>query len=128
MAANEAWMKSIIELDKSVAELTRGQAIQLASMKKGVTYLWGIVIVVLALTVTSVFMGIRVDNNSKNIAEIQRQTSSDVLCPLWVRFLRAYNPDSPSAQADPFGYEQSYREIERGATVLGCRQTTRGIK
>lgn len=128
MAANEEWMNSIIELDKSVAELTRNQALQLASTRRGITYLWGLMILIVALAAASIFTGIRVDNNSRNIAKIQRQNSSDVLCPLWVRFLRAYNPDSPSAKADPVGYEQSYMEIERGAIILRCRQTTRGIK
>ena len=128
MTSDKEWMDSVIELDRSVAQLTRNQSIQLSSMRRAVNYLWALMILVIALTIAGVFIGIRVDNNSRNIAEIQRQNSSDVLCPLWIRFLRAYNVDSPSSKMDPRGYELSYQEIERGAKILGCKQTTRGIK
>ncbi len=128
MSSNEEWMTSIIELDNSVAELTRRQSVQLNNARKGVRYLSSLMVVVMLLVLAGIFVVARVNNNSNSISKLQSQTSSDVLCPLWIRFLRAYNPKSPSALADPDGYEQSYHEIERGARILECTQTTRGLK
>lgn len=63
--------------------------------------------------------------NQDRIDELQQRTSSDVLCPLYALFLRAYNPRSPVALADPNLYEENFVTIERGARALGCEHTER---
>jgi hypothetical protein len=65
----------------------------------------------------------KIDNNSDAIAESQRVSQEEALCPVWQAFL-----DSKSQEAKdrypkgPEAYEKVFDDIRHGYDVLGCAQ------
>lgn len=58
----------------------------------------------------------RLDEQQARSVQVQRE----VLCPLWVIFLKSYDPKSPAALRDPAAYEANFRTIRRGVAILDC--------
>ena len=144
--------QSVVDLSESVSTLTEdlsGQVKRLTLLSKAVA---AGVVMVFALSVGIGFSGwqstqnaqrideiqvsrsasaarnsLRLEGQANAIADLQRRTSEDVLCPLYRIFLQAYNPKSPQALADPAAYEETFRVISEGAKTLGCPDTIPGL-
>lgn len=76
-------------------------------------------------TITVLFVTLNtVSDNQREIKDIQRRTSDEVLCPLYGAFLAAKdNPVPDNIKNDPKQRkerEDAFRIIDEGADALGC--------
>lgn len=130
----------VAEVAEAVHELTAlsrqlsgnlaGQVLQVRRNNRTTT---GLVVLCLLLVAGMVNNLVRLNRfaaaSERDRAEIhalKAKTDSDVLCPMWGMFLRAYHPEYPEAKRDPVAYETAFATIEAGAVTLGCAKTTRG--
>ena len=86
----------------------------------------------LVLTLGGVYLFERSAENSQRIQANQealrtrQSTTKPALCSLYDLFLDSWNPQSPSAKADPVSYADSFARLEDGARTFGCAHHTRG--
>lgn len=143
----ESQSQSLDTIARSVQELTvlaqaLSDGLQQQITRAGVIQRWiaGVVIVLVLfggvigfqvaelkrLTLVAAANRADITTNQEHIAGIQRTVNAEVLCPLFVMFLRSHRPEHPEAQRDPQAYEEAFEVLEHGATTLGCAQTRRG--
>lgn len=60
--------------------------------------------------------------NNYRINAVQERTSNEVLCPLYVLFLKSYHPEAQPPEKLP-EYEASFEVIRESYTALDCKAT-----
>jgi len=119
-------------LEHLVSGLTDTQAAQIIKLRRAVRWVALGLVLDMALTGGGVWLVQKAYQNSDRITanqdalRVRQARSGPALCGLYDVLLDSYNPQSPSAKADPASYEQSFAQIESGARVFGCAHHTKG--
>jgi hypothetical protein len=138
--SSETLLKYVTEINASITELTiltngltKVQTAQITKLKR--VSFWTIAIAIISLVlvlgaITSIYFmyqgAIKLGQQTEEIAVLEKRTSTEVLCPLYALFLGSYNPNSPNAKENPEQYERSFKVIEDGAKILGCKPVEKG--
>lgn len=132
MAVVEAMASSVERLTLATESISETQATQIAKLTRLLRYVAAGLVVELLLLAGGGWLVHQVISNSDRISSTQeqlrdRQTATKAgTCAIYELFLASYNPKGRTALQDPATYERSFAQLEVGAKVIGCPNTTRG--